>query len=144
MLAKVEVDYSTGCWNWRGTMQRNGYGAFYMYGLRKLSHRAMYELLFWPLDPAIHLHHDCKNKKCCNPSHLEPLSPSEHHIADGQAEKIRAYHANKAPKTHCPRNHAYEPDNYYDNGHGSKMCKICTNSKAISRRKRLKNGDSSE
>lgn len=41
-------------------------------------HRFVYETLVGPIPKGHHLHHKCQTPACCNPAHLEPLSPDEH------------------------------------------------------------------
>lgn len=68
-----------GCWVWRGTRDKDGYGVFTIQDQatgkqRKLrAHRVAWE--FEHLDSAPHnleLCHSCDNPPCCNPAHLAP------------------------------------------------------------------------
>ena len=63
-----------GCWQWTGATNPGGYGVS---GGDNI-HRYVYELLVGPIPDGHHLHHDCRNPACCRPSHLTPLTPSEH------------------------------------------------------------------
>lgn len=44
-------------------------------------HRWVYETLVGPIPPRRHLHHLCMDPRCVNPSHLQPLTPSQHRRA---------------------------------------------------------------
>lgn len=44
-------------------------------------HRFVYETLVGPIPKRHHLHHLCETPGCCNPDHLEPLTPREHAAA---------------------------------------------------------------
>ncbi|MDU4747377.1 HNH endonuclease [uncultured Pantoea sp.] len=72
------VDPVSGCWNWSGALCAAGYGC----RLRKdsettLAHRAMMEHLDYELS-GMHVHHDCRNRKCINPDHLKVMTPDDH------------------------------------------------------------------
>lgn len=41
-------------------------------------HRFVYETLVGPIPDGYHVHHLCETPGCCNPSHLEPMSPGDH------------------------------------------------------------------
>lgn len=91
---------SNGCWEWTGPCSDGGYGVISTGGregrlLR--THRVAYELLSGPIPDGLHIDHLCKNRKCCNPAHLEPVT---------QAENNRRAFANH---THCPRGHELPP-----------------------------------
>ena len=76
MSSKIFVNAS-GCWVWLGEINRNGYGRVYFKGGRMMSHRATYELIVGPIPDGLFLDHLCRNRACCNPDHLEPVTPKE-------------------------------------------------------------------
>lgn len=57
-----------------------GYGRFMPSNTRTpvLAHVYAYERLIGPRPRGLDLHHTCENPGCVNPSHLEPLTRSEH------------------------------------------------------------------
>lgn len=67
----------SGCWEWQGEMNRNGYGRVWINGKRLMSHRVTYELLVGPIADGLVVDHLCKNRACCNPEHLEPVTIRE-------------------------------------------------------------------
>lgn len=82
LLARIDVS-AAGCWIWQGTRDYDGYGKI-AYGRRhndrpamERTHRVAYELLVGPVPQGRHLDHLCRNRACCNPDHLEPVTPRE-------------------------------------------------------------------
>ncbi len=82
-LLKVgRVDMVGNCWLWKGA---TGGSKSLRYGVathpvsRKLvgTHRLFYEAFLGPIPSGLALDHLCKNTLCCNPTHLEPVSPTE-------------------------------------------------------------------
>ncbi len=74
----AKVDQSGGpnsCWPWRGrTIDVAGYG---MYSTKRV-HRLAWELANGRPVPDGHtIDHKCREKSCCNPDHLEPVSVEE-------------------------------------------------------------------
>lgn len=59
---------TTGCWEWIGTRDENGYGRFKVKGKRWLAHRA--SLHYVVGDSPLFSCHRCSNPPCINPFHL--------------------------------------------------------------------------
>lgn len=80
MRSKIAVgpDFSgSPCWTWTGSINNRGYGCVAVNRKSKLSHRVAYELLVGPIPEGLQIDHLCRNKACCNPSHLEPVTGLE-------------------------------------------------------------------
>lgn len=109
---------------------RNGYGQLVVGGVHWAAHRYAYTHLVGPIEEGRDLDHLCRNRRCCNPAHLEPV---------GRGENLR-----RSPlvgrynlaKKECPEGHAYDEANTYVHPSGSRHCRTCTNERA--RRKRGK------
>lgn len=69
---RTERDEITGCLNWTGALQSQGYGLFSFKGVQMLAHRAAYECVKGPIGPGLVLLHQCDNPRCCNVAHLRP------------------------------------------------------------------------
>ena len=72
---RIAVDLSTGCWVWTGDINRNGYGR--RHSRTPVVHREVYSLLVESIPDGLVLDHKCKNRACCNPAHLEPVTVRE-------------------------------------------------------------------
>lgn len=64
------------CWVWTGA-RTYGYGRVMVEGRSALVHRWVYENLVDDIPEGHHLDHLCRNKPCCNPDHLEVVTPLE-------------------------------------------------------------------
>lgn len=65
------------CWLWCGAESGNGYGKVSIDGRMKMAHRAIYEILVGPVPEGLVLDHLCRNRRCCNPGHMEPVTAQE-------------------------------------------------------------------
>jgi hypothetical protein len=111
-----KVDTTAGaleCWPWLGTMKGNGYGMLVVRRVKHLAHRFAYELLVGPIPAGLQLDHLCRNRRCVNPAHLEPVTARENTIRG------------KALITACPRGHAYTPENTDVRRNGHRSCREC-------------------
>lgn len=60
----------SGCWEWQGYRNAQGYGCYYPTGKKFLSHRHAYALTHGPVPHGLLVLHKCDNPPCCNPDHL--------------------------------------------------------------------------
>lgn len=74
--ARVDID-EQGCWNWRLAVSPNGYGLCNRQDWRGGAHRFSYVAFVGPIAEGLHLDHLCRNRRCVNPAHLEPVSTTE-------------------------------------------------------------------
>ena len=105
------------CLNWMGAKTPLGYGRFRDANGNTVSPH----LFFWrhingPVPVGLELDHLCRNRSCCWPFHLEPVTHTEN--------VRRGMNRNKF-KTHCPLQHPYSPDNTLIGKSGSRFCRIC-------------------
>lgn len=95
-----KYEKTTGCWEWKGTKDVDGYGRYTCYG----AHRLMYESVHGvKLVPQQLVMHSCDNPGCVNPDHLsigtiqdnhrDMVTKNRHHIprklSDQQVLNIR-------------------------------------------------------
>ena len=74
-----KVDASGDCWLWTGYITPLGYGTLTVRRLGRgfKAHRLVYELLVGPIPVGLELDHLCRNTRCVNPDHLEPVTHAE-------------------------------------------------------------------
>lgn len=117
--AKVDVRGEDDCWLWTAALATGGYGLYGVDQRMKLCHRFAYELLVGPIPDGLQIDHLCRNRRCVNPSHLEPVTCREN-VLRGMSRA-----AVNARKTHCPQGHAYDDDNTYITPVGGRNCRAC-------------------
>lgn len=115
LMEKVSKDTESDCWNWTGCVDRDGYGQVRSdapgWPMVK-AHRASYQLHCGPIPDGLVLDHLCRNRRCVNPNHLEPVTNREN--------MLRA----TALITHCVKGHEYTPENTGRDRNG-RYCRIC-------------------
>ena len=76
ILQRMQISLSgEGCWEWRGPLDKDGYGQVHCskYGkLLKVSraHQMSYVVFNGDYDRKLWILHKCNNPSCCNPRHL--------------------------------------------------------------------------
>ena len=95
------VDSESGCWIWKGYIQKNGYAKIGS----KYAHRVFYENKNGKIPVGLVLDHLCRVHSCVNPDHLEAVTQKENVMRGVGITKI-----NKQ-KTHCARGHLLEGEN---------------------------------
>jgi hypothetical protein len=75
-----QASSSEGCWLWQRKLGRNGYGQMRGYAGQISAHRFAYEVLMGPIPEGMQLDHLCRNRACCNPEHLEPVTGRENRL----------------------------------------------------------------
>lgn len=89
LFARIEVDAS-GCWIYTGCIAPVGYGQIGSGGVVLYTHRVSYELHEGPIPNGLHIDHLCRNRACCNPEHLEPVTQAENNRrAGGPRQKTK-------------------------------------------------------
>lgn len=106
------------CWEWQGYTTPSGYGRVTFMRRPFFVHRLSYELYVAPIPVGLTIDHLCRNRRCFNPCHLEPVSVRENIM---RAEGVAAINA---AKTHCVRGHHLTPESTYTT-QGKRNCKAC-------------------
>jgi hypothetical protein len=68
----------SGCWEWTGSRSPDGYGKIYdaTVGRPNHVHVVSYREFKGPIVKGLQIDHLCRNRCCCNPDHLEQVTPS--------------------------------------------------------------------
>lgn len=123
VLARVAKD-PAGCWLFEGGLNKFGYGKV---SIRKEggagwavrgAHRVVYEALVGPVPPGLQLDHLCRQRRCVNPDHLEPVTPRENTMRSRAPSRLNA------DKTACDKGHELTPENTYT-WRGQRHCRAC-------------------
>jgi hypothetical protein len=130
----LEADPATGCVNFTGCINALGYGQIGSGGKRGAwvyAHRLGYELAKGPIPDGLVIDHLCRNRRCCNPDHLEVVTRGEN-VLRGMGASVR-----NAGKTHCPQGHPYDAGNtkhWMQDGRPVRRCIACEGVKDAKRR----------
>lgn len=82
-----KVKVTDGCWEWQGAKGPLGYGNMSWGGRIVAAHRVSYALHVGAIPDGMVIDHLCRNPKCVNPYHLEPVSHTIN-IQRGDAAKL--------------------------------------------------------
>jgi hypothetical protein len=96
---------ANGCWVWLGKITGRGYGAIPVGKTNHVAHRVFYERANGVIPDGLVLDHLCRNIRCVNPDHLEPVTSKENTLRGIGPTAINAM------KTHCPKGHLYSDGN---------------------------------
>lgn len=110
----------SGCWEWTGGLDPNGYGKWSWQGKTIATHRLSYWVHAGPIPEGAVLDHLCRNRKCCNPEHLQPISIAENTLR-GESDAAK----NKYKQT-CGKGHPLVGENLYVRPDTqARMCRTC-------------------
>jgi hypothetical protein len=103
------------CWEWTGANNGDGYGKF----CKKYVHRIAYEQIIGVIPDGLQIDHLCRNRLCCNPTHLELVTSRENTL---RGESIMAQ---EAKRTHCIHGHELSGSNLIVRKNGNRDCRLC-------------------
>mgnify|MGYP006403574733 FL=1 len=111
----------TGCWEWQGYCNEEGYGRLGLGSTVVRAHRWAYEHYKGPIGDQLPLDHICRVRHCVNPDHLEPVTHRENAMR-GEHPWVKISRSG-----FCKRGHLQNEENsYYPKGRpGSKQCRVC-------------------
>ena len=120
-ISKIQADPITGCWEWIGWKDKDGYGfiASTNLGDPVRAHRWSYEF-FIGKEIQYEIDHNCNNPGCVNPQHLTDL-PHRQNILRSDAPP-----AKHARKKLCPRGHEWRVREVPAKSGQRRWCPICS------------------
>jgi hypothetical protein len=130
-FSRLDRTAPSDCWTWTGTKALRGstyYGQHVWQGKKNYIHRWFYERLVGPIPEGYEIDHLCFNTLCCNPAHLEAVTPRVNRQRSRKAVE-------QAQRTHCPQGHPYEGHNLIVR-RGKRECRACTYERNAAARKR--------
>lgn len=118
---KIDRTSPEGCWLWTGAYSSHtGYGRVGWKSQVRDAHRYVWERLRGPVPAGLELDHLCRNRRCCNPGHLEPVTHQTNVLRGVSPASLHAR------KTHCPRGHQYDGVvNRVSEGRTARKCLEC-------------------
>lgn len=126
---KHVVNMETGCWEWLGKPDPDGYGVFRMPDRTLRAHRVSYWIHVGPIPAGLPvIDHLCNVPCCVNPEHLSPAT------AVGNVMRGDSPHAIAARRTHCLRGHEFTPETYLPRV----GCLICRRAADAQRKRELR------
>ncbi len=130
-IATIKVIGSWCCWRLPCKLRTNGYAHLRSDGRNGYAHRLIYEHLIGPIMDGLTLDHLCRNRWCCHPNHLQPVTH------DVNIMRGAGLAANNSQKKACPSGHTYDDNNtrVYRN---SRYCRMCDRLRTRRRIKRLR------
>lgn len=120
ILRQIAVS-SNGCWLFAGLRDKDGYGITRESPVKQgRAHRVLWKLFNGDIPKGLVVDHLCRQRNCCNPSHLRICTHRENLFAEHSVSVPKMM----AAKTHCKRGHLFDEINTYRHRTG-RMCRTC-------------------
>ena len=133
----AKVQKTESCWLWTASLNTSGYGLFRnRQKLRptEVSHRLSYLALVGSIPDDLTLDHLCRNRRCVNPDHLEPVTLEENLKRGVSPSALNARRGN------CVNGHEFSPENtrydqYKTRKNPRRACRTCNRERSKQWRK---------
>lgn len=122
------------CWEWTACLTNKGYGMVSYNNKNRGAHCLLYDLFVEIVKPPLTCDHLCRNTRCVNPIHIEPVTQKEN-VHRGMAPT-----AINARKTHCIRGHEFTPENTMSAGGENGEWRRCRTCFLVARKETEKRG----
>lgn len=116
---REKLAWSGECLVWTGCCTANGYGKLKRNKKSGTVHRWVYLTFVGPVPAGLQLDHLCRNRRCCRPEHLEPVTAKVNNL------RGHSVAAKNSRKTHCTRGHVFDESNTTITKAGTRRCRAC-------------------
>lgn len=120
---RLKRDPETNCLVWTGPVTSSGYGHIqvgYGEGRRTVGvHVVAYETRLGSVPSGLVIDHLCRNRRCCNPDHMEAVTRRENTLRGASPPAVQAASAT------CAQGHPWAPETTYTGPNGKRRCRIC-------------------
>jgi hypothetical protein len=132
--SKVAKADSASCWEWQGSQRGQGYGVFHTKQTGSIgAHRVAYMAVKGEVPENYQLDHLCRNRACCNPDHLEPVTSKVNTLRGVGPTAVNS------AKTHCIRGHRLDAPHVRIKRKADgveRVCRLCHNANVRASRQR--------
>jgi len=122
----------SGCWEYQGQRNDNGYGIVYYQDRLQGAHRVAYQLSCEPIPGGLVVMHSCDNPPCVKPAHLSVGTVADNNRdreAKGRTKNLElgraVLRARAQAVTQCPQGHPYAEENVRYRHSGARYCAEC-------------------
>jgi hypothetical protein len=93
---KYIIDNITGCWEWIGSKDAEGYGVIWDNRIKNnaRAHRISMEIFGKPIPKHLQALHQCDNKSCVNPAHID-IGTTQQNTQEAKQRGLLANMSNK-------------------------------------------------
>jgi hypothetical protein len=125
LRSRITVHPETGCWLYKGAVDRFGYGRVFLAGKERKAPKVYYEVFVGPVPRKARLIHalsrkDCIGAACCNPAHLEVA---------------QSFASIRFARRICPKGHLIEAENAVIEVRGDNLLVRCRECRRLTWRK---------
>jgi len=111
---KVAPPDENGCALWLGSLDKDGYGLFYLHGkITARAHRVAWTFTYGEPPAGLEPDHTCNVRRCVTPDHLEWVT----HAENNRRAALRS--------EACHRGHRWDEQTPFIHPDGSRRCRIC-------------------
>lgn len=137
-----KVEYTDGCWLWRGAKDQHGYGCFGINYRVIKAPRVAYELTKGSIPEGMDILHSCDTPACVRPDHLRPGTARDNAqdmLARGRHfTPFKTHRYTRPRQTECFLGHPFDAANTSIARDGSQRCRACARERTARYRLTLK------